>query len=143
MTVRSILLEKGHETACVGQDTPISKAVALLDAKDIGALVVSDDRKTIQGIISERDVVLGLRILGANVLDKPVSKFMTRDVFTCSPGDSILSIMELMTDKHIRHVPVLNDGELAGIISIGDVVKGRLDEVERESGAMLRYIRSA
>lgn len=140
MHVKLILRDKGAAVQTVRPDATITAAVDLLKTKRIGVLVVSSDGNSVDGIISERDIVNGLADHGANLLDQQVGVLMTRDVKTCSPEDSINSVMELMTDRRIRHVPVVQDGSLAGIISIGDAVKNRLHELEHEAEHLREYI---
>lgn len=140
MHVKLILRDKGATVQTVRPDTTITAAVDLLKTKRIGVLVVSSDGTSVDGIISERDIVNGLADHGANLLDQQVSVLMTRDVKTCSPEDTINSVMELMTGRRIRHVPVVQDGSLAGIISIGDAVKNRLHELEHEAEHLREYI---
>jgi len=114
-----------------------------LEAEEVGALIVSADGKRIDGIISERDVVLGIGRFGAKVLEKTVGDLMTRDVATCTADDPVAGVMALMAEKRIRHVPVLDDGELAGIVSIRDIIQLRLDEVQADADAMRDYITRA
>lgn len=140
MHVKLILRDKGATVQTVRPDATITAAVDLLKTKRIGVLVVSGDGKSVDGIISERDIVNGLADHGATLLDQQVNALMTRDVKTCSPEDTVNSVMELMTDRRIRHVPVVQDGGLAGIISIGDAVKNRLHELEHEAEHLREYI---
>ena len=103
--------------------------------------MVSDDGTTIDGIVSERDVARGLAAEGAAILAHPVTAHMTSEVMTCDPGDSVAELMTLMTDRRIRHLPVVDDGALTGIVSIGDVVKMRVAELEIEAEQMVEYLR--
>ena len=144
MNVEFILKGKGRAVVTVAPDASVEQAVALLSRRGIGALVVSDDDgTTVAGILSERDVVRALGEHGVGILTQPVSALMTRHVFTCAPHDSIADLMAEMTDKRIRHLPVVENGRLAGIVSIGDVVKNRLDEVETEANSLRQFITSA
>ena len=140
MIVEHILKNKGVYVATVSPDARIVDVIAALESEDTGALVVSGDGKTIDGIISERDVVRGLQTFGAEVLEHPVRDLMSVDVFTCEADDRLAGIMAIMTEQRVRHLPVVDEGELAGIVSIGDIVKHRLDEVLSEAEAMRSYI---
>ena len=140
MNVASILKHKGRYCATIAQDQPVKEAVRLLAEKKIGALVVVDGAGDISGIVSERDIVANLADSSAELLAAPVSRVMTRDVFTCSPTDTTDQLMAQMTDSRIRHLPVKENGKLAGIISIGDVVKWRIAEVESRAEALREYI---
>jgi CBS domain-containing protein len=121
-------------------DATIADATDRLKTKRIGVLVVSANGTSVDGIISERDIVSGLADYGASLLDQRVEALMTRAVKTCSAEDTVISVMELMTDRRIRHVPVVQDGALAGIVSIGDAVKSRLQELESEASHLRDYI---
>jgi CBS domain-containing protein len=127
----------------IAAEATIEDAVALLRRKAIGAVVVTEDGAAVDGILSERDVVHALAEHGAGLLTLSVAALMTRHVFTCRPGDSIAELMAEMTERRIRHLPVLEHGRLAGIVSIGDVVKSRLDEVEYEASSLRQLITSA
>jgi CBS domain-containing protein len=140
MNVDAILRAKGDTVTLVTPQAPIAEAVAVLRREGIGALVVSRDGFAVDGILSERDVIHGLARMGPQLLDATVEQLMTRRVFTCTPRDSIADLMAEMTKRRIRHIPVLQDGELAGIISIGDVVKARLDEMEYETSSLRSFI---
>jgi CBS domain-containing protein len=142
MDIAAILSSKGSEVATIGADNRVSDAVASLGEKRIGALpVVEDDR--IVGIISERDVIYCLRDHGAEVLDWPVSRMMTAPAITAELSTPILAALALMTERRIRHLPVAEGGRLIGIVSIGDLVKYRMDRIEAEAEAMRSYIQSA
>jgi len=142
MTIAAILSSKGSEVATIGADNRVSEAVASLGERRIGALpVVEGDR--IVGIMSERDVIYCLRDHGADVLDWPVSRVMTSPAITAEPATPILSALGLMTERRIRHLPVAEGGRLIGIVSIGDLVKYRMDRIEAEANAMRSYIQSA
>jgi CBS domain-containing protein len=143
MNVETILKSKGRSVVTIGVDATIEDAVALLRREKIGAVVVSEDGTTVKGILSERDIVHALADRGVRLLELPVSALMTREVFTCKPADSIAELMAEMTDRRIRHLPVIAEGRLAGIVSIGDVVKNRLDEVESEATTLRAFIASA
>ncbi len=140
MHVKLILKSKGTAVETIRPNATVSDAVDRLKSKRIGVLIVSEDGKTVSGIISERDIVSGLAEFGASLLDQRVEGLMTRDVKTCTPEDTVNSVMELMTDRRIRHVPVVHDGALGGIISIGDAVKSRLQELEHEAEHLREYI---
>lgn len=132
---------KGAHAPTVSPEERIAEVIAALEAEDAGALVVSADGRRIDGIISERDVVRGLRRLGPDVLQQTVRDLMTAEVITCTPDDRVGGVMALMDVRKIRHVPVVNEeGELAGIISSRDIIKLRLDEVQSEADAMRTYI---
>jgi CBS domain-containing protein len=140
MKVREILVSKGSEVATIRPDSTISMAASLLKLKKIGALVVSEDGTDVAGILSERDIVRGLVDSGRDLMDTPVSDLMTRTVKTCHLGSDLNEIMVEMTRSRIRHLPVVDEGQLRGIISIGDVVKNRLDELETETSVLRDYI---
>jgi len=143
MTVSTILAEKGRDVVTIELGASLADAANLLAQRRIGAaLILGADHRLI-GIISERDIVQALAASGVAALDLPVSQAMTRKVETCSERDTISSIMERMTKGKFRHVPVVDQGRLLGIVSIGDVVKHRLQEMERESAAMRDYILTA
>ena len=140
MQIGDILARKGRDVDIVRPDSYVSTVVSLLKLKGIGALVVSDDGKTVSGIISERDVVRGLAEHGAAVLELSVADLMTANVRTCRAGMKVTEAMAEMTSRRIRHLPVVGAGGLEGIISIGDVVKQRLDELETETSVLRDYI---
>ena len=142
MTIQAILADKGREVATIGPDATLSEAVAKLGEKRIGALPVVENDQVI-GIISERDVIYCLRDRGADVLQWPVSRVMTAPAITAEPSMSVMTAMAMMTQRRIRHLPVLQRGELAGIVSIGDLVKHRMERIEEEADAMRAYIQSA
>jgi len=142
MTIQAILAGKGHEVATIGPDATLSEAVARLGEKRIGALPVVENDQVV-GIISERDVIYCLRDRGADVLQWPVSRVMTSPAITADPTMSVMTAMAMMTQRRIRHLPVLHRGELAGIVSIGDIVKHRMERIEEEADAMRAYIQSA
>lgn len=140
MTVAAILSRKGREVLTISADISIHEAVHILADKRVGALVVADDRRRILGIVSERDVVRALARAGAAGLSEPISSIMTSDVVTCTEHDTIHQVMSRMTKGRFRHLPVVEDDALAGIISIGDVVKARIEQVEGEAEEMRAYI---
>lgn len=140
MTVRSILENKGRNVVSVLAEATLVEAVALLALHRIGALVVCDGGKAIHGILSERDIVRAIAGEGAPVLDRKVSEFMTSKVHVCHENHTINDVMEIMTTNRFRHLPVERDGRLDGIISIGDVVKKRIEEAEREAAEIKAYI---
>ncbi len=143
MIVKAILSSKGSGVTTIEPTANVAAAVKLLAERRIGAVVVTGAGKRVIGIVSERDIVRVLGEHGHAALELPLTEVMTRRVETCAPSDTISSIMERMTAGKFRHVPVLEQDQLAGIISIGDVVKSRLEEMERESDAMREYIRTA
>jgi CBS domain-containing protein len=140
MYVRDILSTKGGRVTTIKPDAQILATSKLLSQHRIGAVLVTDATDKMMGIISERDIVRGLAGHGADVANLTVSDLMTRDVRSCAPGDTIADIMAVMTTHRIRHLPVLEDGKLAGIVSIGDVVKYRLDEAKLEVESMRDYV---
>ena len=139
MTIKAILDEKGSKVVTLTQDTRVSVAVHRLRMEHIGAIVISTNGRRIDGILSERDIVQGLSDHGAEVLDMPVSTLMSHNVITCGPAAGIREVMQLMTSHRIRHMPVVVDGALAGIVSIGDVVKNRLHDMELEANVLRDY----
>ena len=142
MIVSHILAGKGRDVATVAPDSSIADAIQVLGTRKIGALVVAGPDKSIAGILSERDIVKVLARSGTGVLSEPVSQHMTAKVVTCAPDDTIVGVMGSMTSGRFRHMPVEEGGKLAGIISIGDVVKARLDQMAQESAALREYINS-
>jgi len=143
MTVSTILAGKGREVISVEPSASLADAVRLLASKRIGAALIFGADRRIAGIISERDIVRVLAERGPSALDEPVSGAMTRKVSTAHERETVASIMERMTAGKFRHVPVVDQGRLTGIVSIGDVVKHRLQEMERDSAAMRDYILTA
>jgi CBS domain-containing protein len=136
MNVDGILRAKGAKVVTIQPSATVGDLVAGLAEARIGAMVVSADGRSVDGIVSERDVVRALSRHGARVSDLPVSELMTRNVVTCAPRDSVKQLMTEMTRRRIRHLPVVADGELVGIVSIGDVVKNRLEEMETETNVL-------
>ncbi|MFL6793094.1 MAG: CBS domain-containing protein [Bradyrhizobium sp.] len=142
MTVRSILDSKGHQVQSVEPEVKLSAAIKILSERKIGAVLVMNQGR-IEGILSERDIVRVLGERGASVLDEPVSEVMTRRVVSCQQADTVSSIMEMMTLGKFRHLPVIEDGKVVGLISIGDIVKRRVQEYELEQEALRDYIKTA
>jgi CBS domain-containing protein len=143
MTVSIILAGKGRDVVSIEPNATLASAVALLAEKRIGAALILGAAGRVVGILSERDIVRALAERGAAALDQPVSQTMTRKVSTCTQNETISSIMERMTEGKFRHMPVVEQGQLVGIVSIGDVVKHRLQEMERDTAAMHDYILTA
>jgi CBS domain-containing protein len=140
MNVQSIISTKGIDVATIAQTANLGDVIRILGEHRIGALVVSGDGQAIEGIISERDIVRAAQ-RGAAALEASVGSVMSTDVITCSPGDGVDRLMLLMTERRIRHLPVVDEhGHLTGIVSIGDVVKARLTELEHENRALADYI---
>src|SRR5215471_10099292 len=142
MNVKTILAAKGGEVITIEPTADLAAAAQLLSAHRIGAVLIRGAGGRIAGILSERDIVRALSEHGAAALSLPVGQVMTRNVATCGEDDSVASIMERMTTGKFRHLPVVEKEELIGLISIGDVVKHRVEEVENESEAMRDYIRT-
>lgn len=139
MSVRDILKKKGNAVETAGPDKTVSEAAGQLASKRIGALVITEG-DSIAGILSERDIVRSASEHGAACLDRKVSDLMTKDVITCDPDESARRVLEMMTENRIRHLPVTEDGKLAGIVTIGDVVKHRLEETQHEVEELQRYV---
>jgi CBS domain-containing protein len=140
MLVRQILNSKGGEVITISPNATLAEAVDMLAARRIGAVVVSADGATARGILSERDVMRELGTRGTACLSDPVDKVMTRAVYSCAPDDSADRVLETMTARRFRHMPVLEAGKMIGIISIGDVVAARLSELELERSALTGMI---
>jgi CBS domain-containing protein len=143
MTVKAVLSHKGTDVDTIDPHAKLSAAVKVLAERRIGALVVTGADRRIVGIVSERDVVRVLGKEGAQALERSVSDVMTRNVVTCGERDRIAELMEKMTAGKFRHLPVVEQGRLVGIVSIGDVVKFRVQEMERDAAALQDYIRTA
>jgi CBS domain-containing protein len=143
MQVKDILAAKGGDVVGIEATATLQAAAKLLAERRIGAVVIRGAGGRLAGILSERDIVRAVSKHGAAALDLPVGQAMTREVITCAETDTCAEIMERMTSGKFRHLPVLRDNELIGLVSIGDVVKQRVDEIERESEAMRDYIRTA
>ncbi|WP_417516253.1 CBS domain-containing protein [Minwuia sp.] len=142
MLVSAMLHAKGGSVVTIRPDTDVRHLCDKLRAMRVGALVVSEDGERILGIVSERDVVRAIGADGADALDRGVTEIMTGDVFTCSPTDNIGDLMRMMTENRVRHLPVTHGGRMIGLVSIGDVVKYRVDELEHETQAMQEYIKT-
>ena len=142
MTIASVLRSKGSEVETIAADASVFDAVRRLGEKRIGALLVIEGGR-IAGIMSERDVIYCLREEGADVLQSPVSQVMTAPAITAESTMSVLAALALMTQRRIRHLPVVDGGDLKGIVSIGDLVKHRMERIEAEAEAMRTYIQSA
>lgn len=140
MRVANLLTAKGHDVATISQSQSVLEALALLKQHGIGALVVTGATAPLVGIFSERDVVRAVADRGEAALSERVSDLMSVDVTTCDESTLVTDLMSTMTLRRIRHVPVVNDGVLTGIISIGDVVKARLEELEHEKKDLLEYV---
>jgi CBS domain-containing protein len=141
MHIETILGVKGREVSTIEPGTSVREAMLRMRHERIGALVISSDGSTIEGIISDRGIMHAIADQGTQVLERPIQTIMATQVVTCSPADRVSSIMALMTERRIRHIPVVvEDGRLTGIVSIGDVVKHRLDEIQSEAEAMREYI---
>ena len=143
MRVKDVLATKGDAVATIDPEATVGAAISALTGHRVGALVVTTDGRSIDGIISERDIVHGLDSVGVEILTVPVRTLMTADVQTCSLTDEIRLLATTMTQGRFRHLPVVADGVLAGIVSIGDIVKIRVDELETEQQQLMGYISSA
>ncbi len=140
MKVSTLLSMKGRKVVTVQPTETVGAAAKILGENRFGVVVVSTDGETIAGIVSERDIVRELGAVGADLLSKPVSEIMTRTVRTCNEGDTVERLMEIMTEHKFRHLPVTDDGKLVGLISIGDIVKVRVRQLEHEADQLERYI---
>lgn len=136
MIVGEILQSKGHDVLTIRPTASVREAVRRLSLERVGALVVSEDGERLQGMITERDVIRSLARRGADLLDQRVRDVMMQSVPVCAPDDKLKSVMEVMTQKRARHLPVLERGKLAGVVSIGDIVKHRLEDLELKSTVM-------
>ncbi|TVR08365.1 MAG: CBS domain-containing protein [Salinarimonadaceae bacterium] len=143
MTVRQVLAEKGGDVVTIGPDKTLAEAAAMLAKRKIGAVVVTREGADVAGILSERDIIRALADKGQQSLTDHVSAHMTSEVVTCPPEADMDHLMRAMTRGKFRHVPVVEAGRLVGIVSIGDVVKRRLAEVEAEHEALREYIATA
>lgn len=143
MNVKAILAAKGGEIVCIEPTADLAAATQLLSANRIGAVLIKGAGGHIAGILSERDIVRALSQHGAAALSLPIGQVMTREVTTCTEEDNIATIMERMTAGKFRHMPVVSKGHLVGLISIGDVVKQRVEEIENETDELRNYIRTA
>ena len=136
MTIESILKRKGTDVTTIAPEASIKRAADWLSAKNIGALVVVTSENAVLGLISEREIVHAFSRYGETAASMPVKEIMRHGVTTVSPGESVNRVMKLMTQHRVRHMPVLSDGKLAGIVSIGDVVKHRLEDLELETNVL-------
>ena len=141
MRISEVIRRKGAEVVTIRPEATVTDLLALLGERNIGAVVVStDDGRTVAGIVTERDVVRHLHTSGVSVLEQPVSALMTTAVLTCRLEDDLQSLARTMTDERIRHLPVVEDGELRAIVSIGDIVKNRIDELQAENEQLVDYV---
>ncbi|QCI79206.1 CBS domain-containing protein [Hankyongella ginsenosidimutans] len=143
MTIARILKNKGGTIVTVPQTMPVIGVANVLRERGIGAVLVTDVSGDLIGIVSERDIVRGLATLGGELLEKAAGTIMTSPVITCTPEDTVQSAMELMTSRRFRHLPVIDNGRLTGIVSIGDLVKLRIQAAEQEAGHLREYIAMA
>jgi len=139
MRIADVVRAKGSAVATIDQDRSVSELLRTLADHNVGAIVVVGP-SGVAGIVSERDVVRHLHETGADLLSAPVSSIMTVDVYTCSPSDTVDDLTVVMTERRFRHVPVLSDGQLVGIVSIGDVVKSRIGQLEQSQDQLQAYI---
>jgi CBS domain-containing protein len=140
MRISDVIRQKGDAVVTIRSDATVLELLETLEKHRIGAVVVSDDGLTVTGIVSERDVVRHLHTDGVGVLDRTVAMIMTKDVQTCTPQDGIEDLARVMTEHRVRHIPVVVDGKAVGIVSIGDIVKGRIDELQTERDHLVGYI---
>jgi CBS domain-containing protein len=140
MRISEVIRRKGNLVVTIRSDASVNQLLEVLEQNHIGAVVVSDDGSTVKGIVSERDVVRHLHHEGVRMLNETVAMIMTSEVHTCSPDDGIDDLAQQMTEHRIRHVPVVRDGRLLAIVSIGDIVKGRIDELLTERDHLVGYI---
>ncbi|WP_280371225.1 CBS domain-containing protein [Nocardia wallacei] len=140
MRISEILRKKGTDVVTIAPRTPVRELLAVLAERNVGAVVVSADGVALDGIVSERDIVRRLHAVGPDLLDQPVTEIMTTVVHTCSPDDRVETLRTTMTDHRIRHLPVLRDGRMVGIVSIGDVVKSAISELETERDHLEQYL---
>lgn len=143
MQVRDLLRHKGRGVATVSPEVTVADLLSRLAENNVGAMVVTSESGSVRGIVSERDVVRALQRKGSGLLTETVSSIMTSAVTTTTPDDSVESLARIMTESRIRHLPVIEDGRLAGIVSIGDVVKNRIDQLESERESLIGYIQSS
>ncbi|WP_140983952.1 CBS domain-containing protein [Asticcacaulis tiandongensis] len=140
MLINQLLNAKGHQVFTATPDETVSSITALLYARKVGAFVVADRLGRVVGIVSERDVIRALAQYGASALERPVQEIMTKDVIVASLGETVDSLLERMTDRRIRHLPVMEGQRLAGIVSIGDLVKAKIAQAEHEAHTLKQYI---
>lgn len=143
MHVSDILKGKGSDVVTTAPDKTVAATARLLNVKRIGAVVVCDAQGAVVGIISERDIIRAVAVNGERALEMPVREVMTREVTSCTADDTIATIMKTMTERRFRHLPVIEDGALKGMVSIGDVVKHRLEETEMEARVLRDYVLAA
>jgi len=142
MRISDVIKRKGGDVITVRTDASVAELLSLLAQHQIGAVVVSDDGESVNGIVSERDIVRHLHTDGAGLLDAAVASIMTAEVHTASPDDGLDALESMMTERRFRHVPVVVDGRLVAIVSIGDVVKNRIDDLQAERDQLRTYIQS-
>ena len=140
MHVAALLKRKGGQVIAASPDAPVTEVARILAQNRIGAVLVMDGDGRPVGILSERDIVRSIAAEGQAALARRASELMTRDVVTCSPSDTVSQMMALMTQRRIRHVPVMEDGRVVGLVSIGDVVKARIDDAELEVESLRGYV---
>ena len=140
MQVSVVLQAKGSDVVTADPATSLTEVISVLSSRRIGAVVVSADGRHIDGVLTERDIVEVLAHEGPSALDRTASEVMTSDVYTCDPNTTVEELMSAMTDRRVRHIPVVVDGELSGVVSIGDVVKNRISYLEHETEALHSYI---
>jgi CBS domain-containing protein len=140
MLVKDLLERKGRDVAAISQGRAVSDGLRVMRERGVGALVVTGPTPPLAGIFSERDVVRALAACGPDALDMRIAELMSVDVTTCGESTTVDSLMAMMTEQRIRHVPVIHEGELSGIVSIGDVVKSRVDELENEKRELIDYV---
>lgn len=143
MTVATILKTKGNAVHTMEAGRTLGDAAKILSERKIGAVVVVEGKGRVQGILSERDIVMALASHGSGALARPIGDYMTTNVVSCVRTDSVEHLMGLMTDRRIRHIPVIEEGKLLGIVSIGDIVKKRIADTEFEANSMREYIAQA
>ncbi len=140
MRISEVLRKKGAEVVTIGPRATVRELLGVLAEHNVGAVVVSRDGVALDGIVSERDVVRRLHLMGAQLLERPVEDIMTMVVHTCSPEDRVESLRPTMTEHRIRHLPVLEHGRMVGIVSIGDVVKNAISELQSEREHLEQYL---
>ncbi len=140
MKISDVIRRKGDVVVTIGSTATVGELLALLAEHRIGAVVVSDDGESVHGIVSERDIVRHLHSDGASMIEGPVSAIMTTDVHTCRPDAELSDLEATMTERRFRHVPVVNEGKLLAIVSIGDVVKNHIDDLQAERDQLRDYI---
>ena len=140
MSIQTLLKAKGRFVPIISSDVTIADVIDKLEVDKAGALVVTDDKHSILGVITERDIARGLKAFGRDVIDKPVAELMTRDVQTCDVGHSVDDVLRLMDGRQIQYVPITSQGQLYGIINMLDLVKYRLSEIDAEARALKSYV---